>query len=110
MIRAKITPQFIDDGVKITVEWINVVEGEQIIGVVGVEEFTIAQKREGCGYVTRGGFDQGQMQPGTFWIDESGHRHFVMDAETGYVGLIGNSVFIEGNNAKRNKSANAGVL
>ncbi len=88
MIRLKITPKFVNGGVRLALEWVELVD-EKVVGVVATEEFQLQAKREGCAYVTRGGFDQGQMQPGTFWIDEAGHRHFVMPAEPGQVGLLG---------------------
>lgn len=89
MIRCKITPRFTEAGFVITVEWVDIAEGEVITRTIGTEEFAITSAREGCAYVTRGGFDEGRMQPGTFWIDEAGRRHFVMDVEAGAIGLTG---------------------
>ncbi len=89
MIRLRITPHFEGDAVRFTLDWVEIGEGEQIVGVVATEEFALAAHREGCAYVTRGGFETGQMQPGTFWVDEKGSRHFVMNAEPGHVGLFG---------------------
>jgi hypothetical protein len=89
VIRAKITPRFAEDSVTLVVEWVEILEGEQVGKTLVREEFSIARRREGCSYVTRGGFDEGRMQPGTFWIDEEGRRHFVVQAEAGVVGLIG---------------------
>lgn len=93
MIRCKITPKFTESGdgtpgVYLLMEWVEVVD-EQIVGVIRSEEFELKQNREGCSYITRGGMDQGHFLPGTFWVDEQGHRHFVMQAEPGAVGLFG---------------------
>ncbi len=99
MIRLKITPQFLGtviecgaDGINLLLEWVEVDDKEQIVGVVGTEEFTVMTKRDGCSYVTRGAFSEGRMLPGTFWVDEAGHRHFVMSAEAGQVGTLGMEV------------------
>lgn len=91
MIRCKVTPHFTDEGVRIVLEWVEIVD-EKIAAVVATEEFTLNANREGCSYVTRGGFDAGKLMPGTFWIDEKGSRHFVMEAEPGQVGMIGNTI------------------
>lgn len=91
MIRLKITPRFTDaPGVHLLLEWVEVMD-EQITQVVATEEFVLSRNREGCSYITRGSFDLGEMMPGTFWIDEAGHRHFVMQAEPGHIGLVGNT-------------------
>lgn len=92
MIRLKITPRFTDAGVRLLLEWVDIAEGELIAGVVASEEFELKQAREGCAYVTRGSFEEGTFLPGTFWIDEAGRRHFVLDAEAGHVGLFGENV------------------
>jgi hypothetical protein len=94
MIRLKITPRFTEDGVQLALEWVEIVN-ESIFRTVAVEEFAIAARREGCAYVTRGSFDVGQMMPGTFWIDEAGRRHFVIEAEAGLVGLTGSQAISE---------------
>ncbi len=101
MIRLKITPRFVDSdtqdvtgvvGTNLLLEWVEVDDKEQIVGVVGTEEFTVMVNREGSSYITRGAFPEGRMLPGTFWVDEAGHRHFVMSAEAGQVGALGMEV------------------
>ena len=89
MIRARITPTFTADGVHITIEWVIVGEGEQVVATLYKEEFAVARRREGCAYVSRTAFREGTILPGTFWIDESNRRHFIMEAEAGIIGLSG---------------------
>ncbi len=91
MIHCKVTPKFTDSGIYLLLEWVELVN-EQIVRTVATEEFALAVNREGCSYITRCGFESGNVRPGTFWMDESGHRHFVMNAEPGVIGLIGQEV------------------
>lgn len=101
MIRCRITPKFTgmsrtdyengESGVHLLLEWVEVVD-EQIVNVLATEEFVISADRAGCAYVTRGAFDEGRLLPGTFWVDEAGHRHFVMQAEAGVIGLTGETL------------------
>jgi hypothetical protein len=89
MIRCKITPTASELGVTIRLEWVEI-QDEQIVKVLGKEEFSVQARRQGCSYVSRAAFAEGQLLPGTVWLDERGSRHFVLEAEAGLVGLAGN--------------------
>jgi hypothetical protein len=88
MIRCKITPAASELGITIRLEWVEI-QDEQIVKVLGKEEFSVQARRQGCSYVSRAAFPVGQLLPGTFWLDERGSRHFVLDAEAGLVGMDG---------------------
>lgn len=82
MIRAKISLA----NNHITIEWVDVVNN-QIIKTVGREEVNLS--RTDSSYISRAEFASGTMQPGTFWVDGNGLRHFFASADAGYVPLSG---------------------
>lgn len=88
MIRLKVTPMFLPDGVKIKLDWVNVVN-EQIGDIAGSEEFVISRSREGSSYISKVAIEQATEMGGTFWIDEAGARHFITVIDPGLMGLLG---------------------
>ena len=89
MIRCKVTPRFTDEGVHVLLEWVEIGADEIILSVFATEEFAISRERIGSAYISRAAFAQGEVRPGTFWVDTNGNRHFVMMAEPGHIGTIG---------------------
>jgi hypothetical protein len=91
MIRGKLTPSVDAAGVvKILIEWVNVLDGETVAGPpLAVEEFQVGPARLGkVSYVTKAEFSEGTLRQGTFWLDEAGNRHFVIDADAGALDMV----------------------
>ena len=88
MIRAKITPIFVADGVRILIQWVRI-ENELPGEVIAEEEFAIAASRSGSSYVSAVEVESAVKRKGTFWIDEAGLRHFIIVAEPGDMGVFG---------------------
>lgn len=91
-LRFRVTPTLDLDGmIHVKLELCDV-RGEQVAGVVLSEEWRVSPKRAGCACVSRACFAEGQALPGTFWEDEEGRRHFVVQAEAGEIGLVGQPI------------------
>jgi hypothetical protein len=90
-LRAKISPKLADDGslIHLKVEWVEVVDNQIVGEPKAVEEFQISSGHDGCAYVSRACFEKGEMLPGTFWLDEAGHRHFYLTGEAAEIGSVG---------------------
>ena len=101
MIRAKITPtvltenQTAPDGsempsgtVHLLIEWVDMLEGEQIVSVLFSEEFAVRPEKAGAAYVSRCEFENGNKRDGSFWVDRHGLRHFGMSADPGQLGMV----------------------
>jgi hypothetical protein len=88
-VRAKISVRLEENGlVRVSVCWVEV-EDNQVGECKLLEEFALSANRPDCAYVSRAVFSEGIAEPGTFWIDEKGARHFYMKAEAGAIALIG---------------------
>ena len=93
-IRAKITADVQPDGkIRLAIAWVQVIDsipGE----VLGTEEFQFSSDAKDWAYVSRAVFPQGEMSPGTFFIDSQGLRHFFMSADPGTFPLLGREVAV----------------
>lgn len=86
-LRAQITPTIDLDGfVKIKIDWVRVVDS-QVGEVIASEEFRISSTRVGCSYISRAAFNEGNFLPGTFWTDEQGKRHFIVQVNAGTIDM-----------------------
>lgn len=91
-LRARISPRLTDDGlIEVAVEWVEVDEASNHGEVKLAEQFRMspAKGAAGCKWFSRLTVHSGNVQPGTFWTDEAGRRHFVVNAEPGTMQAIG---------------------
>lgn len=89
-VRLKLTPSLRDDDLHLLLEWVEVDQCENIVCTLASEEFLVDQATLGTvSYVSRGEFPEGEMRKGTFWLDQSGLRHFYMSAQAGQLSLFG---------------------
>lgn len=86
----KVTPRLDGDCVHVLLEWVRIAD-ERVAEVVHTEEFRIAHHRVGCAYVSAVRIAEAVVQPGSFWLDELGLRHFVVKAEVGAFNMTGGS-------------------
>jgi hypothetical protein len=94
MLRAKITAKPKRGFVHVTVDWVDVVEN--VVGATQfTEEFRVSKEIPVCGYVSRVAFTEAVVSPGTFWLDEKGLRHFLLQADPGHIDHIGMDAAIE---------------
>ncbi len=92
MIRAKITPTIKEEGVHFLIEWVKIEEGERPGEVVAKEEFFVGNSKQGSSYFSKIGVHDCEQLGGTFFIDESGKRHFVALIDPAALGLTGSGL------------------
>jgi len=92
MIRAKITPTITSSGgVYVRVDWCDVVE-EKVVSVIAFEEFVIQKDREGASYVSKVAVENPVEMGGTFWLDEKGNRHFIVNIDPLLMNAVGEGI------------------
>ncbi len=89
-IRAKLSVAFEPDGsILIQMDWVDV-RDEKLVKTLATEK--VRMNRSGPSYISRTVFAEGSFLPGTFWVDEAGKRHFIMEAEAGVIPLVGHDM------------------
>ena len=115
-LRAKINARLIDGMIRLTVDWVRVSESEVPGETQFTEEFQVPVDRN-VSYFSKVAIPEAitaKLEPnnvltsedtitlklelpikgGTFWVDEGGKRHFIVDADSAVFGLTGESAKI----------------
>ena len=87
-IHAMVSARVEGDLILVTLQWVATKDGV-IQPRVQTEQVRIGTSRPDVGYLSRAVFTSGAFVPGTFWVDENGHRHFVLEAEAGVIDMFG---------------------
>lgn len=91
-VRAKITPTLEADGMlQVQIDWVRV-EGGVPGEVLSSESFRVSPARAGCAYFSRAVAPASAVSEGTFWLDEDGRRHFLLDARPAALSATGKEI------------------